>query len=131
MKFTFNEVFNIYDTLLNIKSNKFQINYWISRNLKVFRDTYTFIINERNRIYNDFLYFDDNGQYFDIIDKNIYKPHYKDEKPEYIKAFADKMEDLFGTECELEPYLIHPSVLMESDLSISLDQLMAIDKLLE
>ena len=115
----------------NIKSNSFKVNYWISRNLKLFKDTYIFILNERNKIYSEFLVADNKGLYFDMVGEDIYKPHYKDENPEYIKKFADKMEDLFGTDCQFDPYLIHPSVLMELDLSISLDQLMTIDKLFE
>lgn len=131
MKFSFNEVFNIYNVITSVKSNTFKANYWLSRNIKVFQDTFFFILKSRDNVYKEFLEKDEDGEYFKALDDGNYDPRYKERTPENISAFKSKLEELFNTECELEPYLISSSALMESDLEISLEQVMIIDKLLK
>lgn len=128
MKFTFNEVFEIYITLSTLKSNSFKVNYWIYRNKKIFEDSYNFFISERTRLFDEYLMKDENNQYLTIND-SIVKFHLKENTEEYGAKFTSILNKLFDTDCELEPYTINASILMNENLEITLDQLNAIDKL--
>lgn len=128
MKFTFNEIFEIYVTLSNLKSNSFKVNYWIHRNKKIFEDSYNFFISERMKVFDKYLNKDKNGQYFTISD-NIVKFNLKENTEEYGTEFSTVLNSLFETDCELDPYTISASVLIDENLEITLDQINAIDKL--
>ena len=129
MKFTFNEVLSIYDTLNTIKSNMFKINYWISRNKKVFEETFIFIVKERQNIYEEFLYKDEHGNYFNVDTNGSIVFYLKEKNDEYAMAFSNRISDLFETICELDPYLINVTDLVDSDLSVNLKQVETLDKL--
>ncbi|MCI8454149.1 MAG: hypothetical protein HFE84_05995 [Lachnospiraceae bacterium] len=131
MKFTLNEVFHVYSALRQIKSSAFKVNYWISRNLKIFEDSYSFIFAEREKLYQEYLFPDESGNYFEILENGDVKFHLKESTDAYAKRFSDKMEELFHTDCELEPYRIDAAALFDSDLSVSLDQTIQIERLLK
>ena len=128
MKITLGHIFEIYLTLneLSIKSKNFKINYWITRNIKILSDSYSFFINNRQQIYDDYLEKDENDNYFSINNGNTIF-HLKESTKESAEKFSNTINELINTDCEIEPYLINISDLMNSDLEITAEQIMAID----
>ena len=126
MKITFNQVLNMYNTLTELKSKNFKISYWISRNIKILNEPYSFAIKERADIYEEYLELDENHRYFTIENDTI-KFNLKEKSAEYAEKFQERINELFNTDCEIEPYLIDINVLMESDLEITTEQIMTID----
>ena len=126
MTLTFNQVLNAYNTLTELKNKNFKISYWISRNIKILNEPYTFALQERANIYEEFLDLDENGQYFEITDNNIHF-NLKEKTVEYANKFQDRINELFSTDCEIEPYVIDVNVLMDADLESTAEQIMTID----
>ena len=77
MKIILNNAISIFNILLNIDTNSFKVNYWVFKNVKIFSDTNTFFIQERNKLYEKYCIRKDDGSYFTELENNILKPNFK------------------------------------------------------
>ena len=130
MKLTLGQISNIFIVLndLSNKTKSFKINYWITRNIKILKDSYIFYINNRQEIYETYLNKNEtNEEYYSIDEQGNIIFNLKSDDRDFINEFSDQMNELIETDCEIEPYLINVEVLMNSDLEITSEQIMTID----
>lgn len=130
MKLTIRDIANMVKILSQVDTSSFKINYWASRNLRTLNDSYSFMLNERNKIYKKFLDPDESGNVLHIDEDNQIVFHLKEKTDEYAQEFENTMNELFNLDCEIEPYLIDINILMESDIHLSPEQISAIEYLL-
>lgn len=130
MKQTLVQISNMLEVLSSIQTENFKINYWISRNMRNLEDSYTFMCEQRNKIYQEYLMQDENGNYATPIENGSYKFNMKDESQESNKQFAKKMNELFNLECDVDVYLVDVDTLMEQNISLSPYQITCIQSLL-
>lgn len=124
MKLILNEIISVFDIFLNIKVDSFKINYWIFRNKNNLLPIYNFFIDEREKIYNKYLYLDSKDQFFNITNNEIdWNLKDKNQKTE----FESKLNELFTMEFEIEPFLIDLNILMNSDdIRLNMNQIILI-----
>ncbi len=124
MKLILNEIISVFDIFLNIKVDSFKINYWIFRNKNNLLPIYNFFIDEREKIYNKYLYLDSKDQFFNITNNEIdWNLKDKNQKAE----FESKLNELFTMEFEIEPFLIDLNILMNSDdIRLNMNQIILI-----
>lgn len=128
MKQTLVQISNMIEVLSSIQTENFKINYWISRNVRNLEDSYTFMCEQRNKIYQEFLKQDENGNFVTPIENGGYKFNIKNESQN--KNFAEKMNELFNLECDVDVYLMNVETLMEQNISLSPYQITCIQSLL-
>ena len=123
-KLILNEIISVFDIFLNIKVDSFKINYWIFRNKNNLLPIYNFFIDEREKIYNKYLYLDSKDQFFNITNNEIdWNLKDKNQKAE----FESKLNELFTMEFEIEPFLIDLNILMNSDdIRLNMNQIILI-----
>lgn len=132
MKLTLGQISNIFIVLndLSNKTKSFKINYWITRNIKILKDSYIFYINNRQEIYETYLNKNEtNEEYYSIDEQGTIIFNLKSDDRDFVNEFSEQMNELIETDCEIEPYLINVEVLMNSDLEITSEQIMIIDYL--
>ena len=124
MKLILNEIISVFDIFLNIKVDSFKINYWIFRNKNNLLPIHNFFIDEREKIYNKYLYLDSKDQFFNITNNEIdWNLKDKNQKAE----FESKLNELFTMEFEIEPFLIDLNILMNSDdIRLNMNQIILI-----
>ena len=85
---------------------------------------YNFFIDEREKIYNKYLYLDSKDQFFNITNNEIdWNLKDKNQKTE----FESKLNELFTMEFEIEPFLIDLNILMNSDdIRLNMNQIILI-----
>lgn len=130
MKLTLGQISNIFIVLndLSNKTKSFKINYWITRNIKILKESYIFYIDNRQEIYETYLNKNEtNEEYYSLDNQGNIVFNLKNNDVNFVKEFSDQMNELIETDCEIEPYLINVEVLMNSDLEITSEQIITID----
>ena len=130
MTLTLGQISNMFLVLNNLsnKTKSFKINYWITRNIKILKDSYIFYINNRQEIYETYLNKNEtNEEYYSINEQGNIIFNLKNNDVNFANEFSEQMNELIETDCEIDLYLIDVEVLMNSDLEITTDQIMTID----
>lgn len=129
-KLTLNQISKVVEILSSITVDNFKINYWISRNLSNLEESHNFMIRERNKIYNDYLTKDEEGNYITVDEQGNLCFHLKEKTEKFVREFNNKINELFNLECEVDTYLIDVETLIEKNISLTPTQISCVRCLL-
>lgn len=124
------EAYYILDKLNNDPTLSFKIHYWCMRNNQAFHDSVSFFQDERNKLYKEYAKPDE-----DILVKSKDNPdiiifNIKDES--LAQEFADKFNELYNMECDIEPYKIDAEYLFsQPTFNVSGQDIFQIDFLID
>lgn len=130
MKLTIKQISAIMEILSLITVDNFKINYWISRNMRYFEDSHNFMIDQRNKIYQDYLNPDEKGNVVNVDENGNYCFNLKETNDKFIKQFENKMNELFNLECKVDIYTIDVETLIKENISLTPTQISYIGCLL-
>lgn len=129
MNISLGEIVNAYGTLQGfaIQKTNPRISYWIMKNLKELESHFNFFIEERDKIYRDYLVLNEDNEYCYTKDGKLFF-NYKNAA--VIHLFQSEMNELFTFVCDISVFHLHRDSLLDSTLQISANDISNIEFLL-